>query len=160
MRLDFNKLLLVSCHFPPVGGIQVQRALSLARYLPLEGFSVHVLTATTPRVPTLDHALLDWIPPDVQVHRARTLEPPFFLRKKLWRQVGASVPKAGGGPQKPPPLLRRMVSAAVERALCPDPQVLWVPAAMLEGSATSFGESASGNILKADRSSVLGVPDR
>ena len=131
MNLDFNKLLLVSCHFPPAGGIQVQRALSLARYLPAEGFSVHVLTVRNPRVPTLDNALLDWVPPEVQVHRASTLEPPFFLRKKIWSRIDARACPVNDRPQQPPPLLRRMVSVAVERALCPDPQILWFPAALL-----------------------------
>ena len=40
-----HKVLLVSCYFPPAGGIQVQRALSIARYLPQHGFEVFVLTA-------------------------------------------------------------------------------------------------------------------
>lgn len=135
MRLNFDKLLLVACHFPPAGGIQVQRALSLARYLPDEGFRVDVLTVRTPRVPTLDAALLDWIPPEVQVHRAPTLEPPFFLRKKIWSRVGGRATDAGDCTKQRLPLLRRIMSLAIERAvehaLCPDPQVLWFPAALL-----------------------------
>jgi glycosyltransferase involved in cell wall biosynthesis len=173
MRLDFNKLLLVSCHFPPVGGIQVQRALSLARYLPSEGFSVHVLTVRTPRVPTLDAALLDWIPSEVQVHRARTLEPPFYLRKRIWSRIGASAPHAGDRPQKPPAFFRRMASAAVERALCPDPQILWVPAARLKArrlvrrqrignilvTAPPFSAFLIGNRLKQEFPSVRFITD-
>jgi hypothetical protein len=43
-----RKILIMSYLFPPVGGIGVQRALSLAKYLPPCGFEVHVLKANTP----------------------------------------------------------------------------------------------------------------
>src|SRR5206468_10667490 len=41
-----KKILIISYLFPPVGGIGVQRALSMAKYLPACGFQVHVLKAT------------------------------------------------------------------------------------------------------------------
>jgi glycosyltransferase involved in cell wall biosynthesis len=146
MCLDFNKLLLVSCHFPPTGGIQVQRALSLARYLPSEGFTVHVLTVRTPRVPTLDPALLDRVPAAVQVHRARTLEPPFYLRKRIWGRISARGNETDGGSRTRRPLPRRMISGVVERVLCPDPQILWVPAAALHARQIVRRERI-GNVL-------------
>ena len=45
-RFSNGKILLISYLFPPVGGIGVQRALSLAKYLPQSGFEVYVLKAT------------------------------------------------------------------------------------------------------------------
>ncbi|MFY0574619.1 hypothetical protein ACN28S_09885 [Cystobacter fuscus] len=38
-------VLLITFSFPPVGGVGVLRALSLAKYLPSEGIRVDVLTA-------------------------------------------------------------------------------------------------------------------
>ena len=40
-----RKILIVSYLFPPVGGIGVQRALSMAKYLPRCGYEVYVLKA-------------------------------------------------------------------------------------------------------------------
>src|ERR1017187_6858188 len=44
-RLTDKKILIISYLFPPMGGIGVQRALSLAKYLPYCGYEVHVLKA-------------------------------------------------------------------------------------------------------------------
>ena len=45
------KLLIINYLFPPAGGIAVQRALSLAKYLPQFGFEVHVLSAGNAAAP-------------------------------------------------------------------------------------------------------------
>ena len=71
-RLRKARLLIVSYWFPPAGGIPVQRALSLARYLPECGIEVHVLAPKNPPAPQYDTALLALIPPEVTVHRAFT----------------------------------------------------------------------------------------
>ncbi|MGD1094086.1 MAG: glycosyltransferase [Bryobacteraceae bacterium] len=132
-----DKLLLISCYFPPAGGIQVLRALSLAKYLPQNQFEVHVLTTRNPAVPTYDEALLDQIPSAVRIHRAWTLEPPFFLRKKLWSRIkgknartdssGTTNSAAGG--------LKYRLAARVTRLLSPDPQVLWRPFAFRKAAS-------------------------
>jgi glycosyltransferase involved in cell wall biosynthesis len=129
-----EKLLLISCYFPPVGGIQVQRALSLARYLPENGFEVHVLTVRNPAVPSLDPDLLKLVPEGVKVHRTWTLEPPFQLRKRLWSSI-KSKPKSSKPDGKGPlAKLKMMFSRMVARILCPDPQVLWFPFAYWKAS--------------------------
>jgi glycosyltransferase involved in cell wall biosynthesis len=127
-----DKLLLISCYFPPAGGIGVQRALSLARYLPESGFRVFVLTGSS-SVPSLDKGLMKLIPENVQVHRTWTLEPPFHLRKKLWSRVNS--PGAT-------PATRNSIAAAtkailtrkIKQLVCPDPQVLWYPFAIRRAS--------------------------
>src|ERR1035441_10585945 len=48
------RLLIVSYLFPPNGGIAVQRALSLAKYLPENGFEVHILKARNAASPADD----------------------------------------------------------------------------------------------------------
>src|ERR1700749_3362001 len=92
--MSADKILLISCYFPPTGGIQVLRTLSLAKYLPQNQFDVHVLTTRNPAVPTFDEALLEQVPSSVHIHRAWTLEPPFFLRKKLWAGIKGKGPRA------------------------------------------------------------------
>ena len=86
-----KKLLLISYVFPPAGGITVQRALSFAKYLPANGIETHVLTARNPASPTLDPGLMKHIPPEVRIHRAMTLEPSFYVRKKMWGLLSGGV---------------------------------------------------------------------
>jgi hypothetical protein len=57
------KLLIINYLFPPAGGIAVQRALSLAKYLPQFGFEVHVLSAGNAAAPLHDPQLLKHVPP-------------------------------------------------------------------------------------------------
>jgi glycosyltransferase involved in cell wall biosynthesis len=121
------KILLIAYWFPPAGGIAVQRALSLARYLPEHDCDVHVLTARNPPSPVLDPALLKRVPVDVTVHRAWTPMPGSQIRKRLWGWASrrrASSPY--GQPPNNPPRLSRLV----QRVLCPDPEVAWVPLAL------------------------------
>jgi glycosyltransferase involved in cell wall biosynthesis len=127
-----EKILLISCYFPPAGGINVQRILSLARYLPQNGFRVFVVSARS-SVPMMDSELVKLIPKDVEVHRTWTLEPPFRLRKKLWSRVESSGPSAtsrNGFVAK----VRGTVAQGVKRLVCPDPQVLWYSFAIRRAS--------------------------
>jgi glycosyltransferase involved in cell wall biosynthesis len=123
-----EKVLLISCYFPPAGGIGVQRAVSLARYLPENGIDVLVLTARA-SLPTMDADLLKLVPKEVQVHRTWTFEPPFRLRKKLWSRLNSESesPKASSG------LIfkfKKLLSRKIKRLTCPDPQALWYPFAI------------------------------
>src|SRR3954447_14676446 len=99
--LPNRRILLISYLFPPVGGIGVQRALSLAKYLPQSGFEVHVLKATNAGGPVYDPDLMRQIPPAVQVHEAFTPEIPFHIRQKVWARLtsgNAAATSAGGKP--------------------------------------------------------------
>src|SRR5712692_10380106 len=122
------RVLLVSYWFPPAGGIAVQRALSLARYLPQHGCQVHVLAPSNPPSPVLDPSLLAQVPSDVRIHRAWTPMPSAQLRKSLWslisRRTQSQQPgeTASKGPSR--------ISALTQRVFCPDPEVVWVPFAI------------------------------
>lgn len=122
-----TNVLLVAYWFPPAGGIAVQRALSLAQYLPREGFRLHVLTPRNPPAPALDPALLSRVPADVTVHRVWSPMPSSAFRKRLWRLVSRNhgTPSAsrahGSGPSG---------SGLIRKFLFPDPEVLWVPFAI------------------------------
>ncbi len=120
-----NRVLLVSYHFPPVGGAGVQRPTKFARYLPDFGWDVSVLQAANPSAPLLDRSLLAELPADLVVVTARTLEPSYAAK----RATGISAP-ASPAPSRPS-LLRRVASTLLQ----PDPQILWYPDAMRQGRA-------------------------
>jgi hypothetical protein len=128
-----SRILLIAYLFPPAGGVGVLRALSFAKYLPPFGHEVHVLSARNPSCPTFDPALLQGIPPQVQVHHAFTPELPFHIRQKLWKmispgrravQTGRRQTAGGGGGIK-----ARLVDQ-VKSFFSPDPEVVWVPFAL------------------------------
>lgn len=121
-----RRVLLVSYHFPPVGGAGVQRPAKFARYLPEFGWDVSVLQCSNPSVPLLDPSLLSDLPADLVTVKARTLEPG-YAAKSASGVSGASSP---GG-------MRTMIGGVIRRVatmvLQPDPQVLWLPAARRAG---------------------------
>lgn len=125
-----GKILLISYLFPPVGGIGVQRALSMAKYLPRCGYEIYVLKAGNAGGPVHDPALARQIPAEVSVYQAFTPEIPFAIRQKLWSRLagksGGAKPAAGASAGGWKRLLRR----AATRLLCPEPEILWVPFAL------------------------------
>ena len=117
-----GRVLLISYWFPPSGGTAVQRALSLAKYLPQNGFEVHVLTPANPPSPVPDPSLLEHVPTSVHVHRIWSPSPPADLRKRLWRLISAKQSRGRADSQR-----KSHVADLVRRILCPDPEVIWVP---------------------------------
>ncbi|SRR5579884_133322 len=127
-----SRLLLVSYLFPPLGGVGVQRALSLAKYLPQNGFEVHVLQARNAAGPVSDPALLQQIPPGVRIHQAFTPELPFHFRQALWRIFGGKSKPANATPAAKSRSFRltRIPVEIGRRVLCPEPEITWVPFAL------------------------------
>jgi glycosyltransferase involved in cell wall biosynthesis len=131
--VEKHRILIISYLFPPAGGIAVQRALSLAKYLPECGYDVHVLSASNAAVPVRDPDLLRQVPDGVTLHGAFTPEIPFGVRQRLWKRL------SGGGKADPGKAatavkrrwsVKRLLAEAVKRVLCPEPEVLWVPFAV------------------------------
>lgn len=79
--MTHRNLLLAAYHFPPHGGSGVQRALKLARYLPLAGWRAHVLTAGHDHYPVLDPSLCDEYNDASRVHRVLGWEPGAIARR-------------------------------------------------------------------------------
>lgn len=140
---SYPKVLIVAYWFPPAGGIAVQRALSLVKYLPACGFEVHVLAPKNPPAPVLDPALLRHIPAGVHVHRAVTPMPPSHWRARIWKLVSRSraapQPAAATGPAPEASVAggrswQSRVSDSVRGMLCPDPEVVWYPFALRKAS--------------------------
>lgn len=136
LEVSATKVLLISYLFPPVGGIGVQRALSLAKYLPQNGCEVHVLKATNAGGPVHDPDLVKQIPSAVTVHTAMTPELPFAIRQKLWSKLKGSPSKAAAGKSSTARGIpwKRMLSEMVKRILSPEPEILWKPFALREAS--------------------------
>jgi glycosyltransferase involved in cell wall biosynthesis len=128
-----SRLLLISYLFPPNGGIGVQRALSLAKYLPDSGFEIHVLKARNAAGPVEDAALLKQVPAEVRVHEAFTPELPFAFRQNLWKWLSRDkngVSATPGKPSKGTVWWKRAPIELGRRILCPEPEILWVPFAL------------------------------
>lgn len=106
----------------------MQRALSLAKYLPQCGYEVHILHATNAGGPVYDPALVRQIPACVKVHQAFTPEIPFALRQRLWSSLirgGAGHPAATTPSSRTS--LKALLAGTIKKVLCPEPEVLWVP---------------------------------
>jgi len=120
-------VLLVTYSFPPVGGVGVLRAASLARYLPAEGIRLDVLTTRNPSAVGADSTLLQEIPSEVKIHRTITFDLPFGLKKAIKKLIsGGHKPPTQDASKATlgrPHLLKRIL----QDALLPDPQVTWLP---------------------------------
>ncbi|HTE52957.1 MAG TPA: glycosyltransferase [Kofleriaceae bacterium] len=130
------RALLVSYVFPPVGGAGVGRTLKLAKYLPDHGVEPAVMTCANPSVPVFDESLLRDVRPEMEIVRARTLEPGYALKKATWERDEASGDGKGSGGKGRAVrgVSRRLVGLAgglARAALVPDPQILWQPHAQV-----------------------------
>jgi glycosyltransferase involved in cell wall biosynthesis len=144
-----RKALLISYRFPPQGGGGVQRTLKYTKYLREFGWEPVVHTALNPFWPVWDASLLRDIPNDVRVYKTRAFEfERFESRLQGWfgsrAQNGATAsPKiaaaAATSPAnaRPKPRGGSRLGAVRElvhkHLLIPDPQVAWVPGALLDG---------------------------
>ncbi len=105
-----RKILYISYHFPPLGGIASIRAQKNVVYLSKAGYDIHVLTVS----PALIHyqkdpGLLRGIPESINVHRS-------FCPDVNW------LFKALYGLKCP-----RLVTFLRQNLFIPDPEVLWLP---------------------------------
>ncbi|MCL4401888.1 MAG: glycosyltransferase [Acidobacteria bacterium] len=136
-----QKLLIIAYLFPPAGGIAVQRALSLAKYLPDLGYEVHVLKARS-MGPAPDPGLLKHVPPAITVHEAFAPEIPFRLRQRLW----STLSRGGKATRKRRFSPRAMAVRLAKRIFCPEPEILWTPFA-LRAARKIIREHAIGTVL-------------
>ena len=112
---DGKRLLVVQYTFPPLGGAGVQRVLKFVRYLVEFGWEVKVLTTASLDYTVHDHSLVDEVPADVEVIRAREWPIP-ALREALLN-----------------PLHRVKASGLLKYVGWPDERCGWLPFAAREG---------------------------
>jgi len=123
-----RRVLLIAYQFPPVGGAGVQRAAKFTKYLPEHGWDVSVLTVSNPSVPVVDRSLIEDIPPQTLIRRAKSWEPDYRLKQKLAPQT-----PAGTSSVRWTAKFKRALRNAATNLLQPDPQVLWAPQAIRQG---------------------------
>lgn len=159
-----KRVLVIAYQFPPVGGAGVQRVTKFVKYLPDCGWLPSVLTVSNPSVPVVDQSLVDEIPADTIIRRARTWEPGYRAKQAV--SAAAETGRGGGH------ILRSMASACVRTVanllLQPDPQVLWRPAARRAAlkllteiphqAILATGPPFSSFLLGADLSRRSGLP--
>lgn len=121
-----RRLLLISYHFPPVGGAGVQRPLKFVKYLRQYGWDVSVLMAANPSVPVFDESLCRDLPDDLVIEKARTWEPDYRTKQ----QMGQPSQAPRGVVAQLRGIARKTVKSAAKLVLQPDPQMLWVPNAL------------------------------
>jgi glycosyltransferase involved in cell wall biosynthesis len=123
-------VLVVSYTFPPTGGAGVQRVAKFVKFLPRFGVQPTVLTVANPSVPLADESLARDIPSEAKVIRARTLEPGYAVKASLGKGRGA---EQGGRIRRSGTILKGSLLGAAKAILQPDPQILWMPAALRVG---------------------------
>lgn len=121
-----KRLLLISYHFPPVGGAGVQRPLKFVKYLRQFGWDVSVLMAANPSVPVFDESLCRDLPQDLVIEKARTWEPDY----KLKQQIGKAENTHKTWLNRTTHYLKGLARSSVRICLQPDAQILWVPNAL------------------------------
>lgn len=128
------RVLLVSYHFPPVGGAGVQRPVKFVKYLRQFGWDVSVLMAANPSVPVLDYSLCEDIPKDVVIEQARTWEPGYNFKQQLATPTAIETDEEfPSSSQRWQQLGKTLLKKVAGFVLQPDPQVLWLPAAIKAG---------------------------
>ena len=138
------RAMIVACNFPPDASVGTMRTLRLVRHLTASGWRVHVVTVAPEGFrpgTVVDAALLDKVPADTSVVRARPLRPferlASALKRTRARAVSSGEPgnPPGGGRTTAPSTsrwsrARRTVSAALS---LPDREVGWLAPAVWNG---------------------------
>ena len=126
-----KRVIVIAYQYPPVGGAGVQRTTKFVKYLPSWGWQPSVLTVSNPSVPVLDKSLGDDLSADVLIRRAAHFEPGYAIKSKV--SAGGAINAAASDRKSRLAPLKGAARRLVSLALQPDPQVLWVPAAIREG---------------------------
>jgi glycosyltransferase involved in cell wall biosynthesis len=151
-----GRVLMIAYFFPPVGGLGAagsQRMSRLARYLPLHGWQVSVLTAREASYEpylTMDPSLLAKLPADITVSRTRViraLTPLLRLKGHLARAIRSqSAPSPGGVPSgatsggetgrdaRPRSRYKALKDAVTDLFEIPDEEIGWLLPAVIAGA--------------------------
>jgi glycosyltransferase involved in cell wall biosynthesis len=145
-----KSVLVVAYHFPPLGGMASLRMARFAKYLPCHGWQPTILTARHDPARPRDLSLSRELPQDLRVLRTRAVRRPGAA---IVRRCSRSYLKAGTSSSpavdcqagRSPRVVARRVIAVVkgrvkDAILFPDPQIGWVPFALLHGLQLLFSE--------------------
>jgi hypothetical protein len=127
-----KRVLVVAYVFPPSGGAGVQRITKFVRYLPELGWDCSVLTVANPSVPVQDSSLLEEIPEDIVIRRAKTLEPGYKFKNSV-SAATFSGNNRSSLKNAVKSVVKRAIRSAGNAVLHPDAQVLWYLDAVKQG---------------------------
>ena len=113
-----KKVLVVAYTLPPIGGAGVQRPTKFIKYLRRHGWEPVGLTVKNPSVPVYDDSLVNEIPEDVIIYKAKTFEPSYASKV-----TGSGDSSKGGFMAK----VKSAIKSMAYLVLIPDAQVLWWP---------------------------------
>jgi hypothetical protein len=179
-----RRLLMIAYHFPPVGGVGVERSLKHAAFLPEHGWQAAVVAPSHSAYRIVDPASVERLPPWLEVHRAPTLEPAHLRRaigSLVRRGRAADTGPTPSGPPTPTPArstqsltaalrgrANRAWATVVPRVFFPDDQLLWVPPVVVAGllahrraavdAVYSSSPPVSGHLAAAVLADLLDVP--
>ena len=94
-----HRVLMLTYHFPPMGGAGVQRSSKFVRYLPDFGYRPVVIAspgAATDRFTPHDAPLAQSLPPGTEVHRVPGPEPPISGGRRRRAERWAGLPSPFG----------------------------------------------------------------
>lgn len=128
-----RRLLYISYIFPPSGGVGAPRAANFAKYFPQYVERFCVLTVSNPATPLHDPTLLKKVAPETTVYRTYHPSVPYAFRDRIWKKLSPPRFRDTAEPAAPSlgrTLVRPFQWAArevIQRTLCPDAMVTWVP---------------------------------
>lgn len=124
-----KKVLIISYAFPPVGGAGVQRTLKFVKYLKDFNWEPYVLTVKNPSVPLKDEYLAKEIQQQ-NIYRAFSFEPDYRYKKGAWKKLEES---SNSKRSKLITKIKNIIRSLINLILLPDPQIAWIPAAVVKG---------------------------
>jgi glycosyltransferase involved in cell wall biosynthesis len=145
-------VLLVDYFFPPLGGPGVQRTLGYVRNLPRDRWNPVVLTVADGEHHIVDESLNEHVPVDVEVVRARSIEPIRFAKRTL-----AAMKRPGPAPQtasgQPFWQGSRRLRKAEYWLLFPDRRIGWLPSALSRGLA--LGRRRAVDVIYSSSTNIM-----
>ena len=148
-----RRVLVVAYYFPPLGGVGVQRTLKFIEHLPRAGWQPVVVAPRGATYRVMDPSAVERLPPELEVHRALSLEPAGvrgavrgvvrhaigpFRGRHAQDPVVAGPAASGGRDNRQPGGPRRWLNlawrAGVRTLFVPDEQMAWIPAAARVGA--------------------------
>lgn len=137
MTCQPKNVLVVAFHFPPIAAAGTHRTLNFVRQLVARGYRVGVVATGTYEGQLVDEALLDRVPPEVDVVRAGHVDP-FRILARLRPSGGGGRPSRGFMPvtgddaaPRVPTGGRMLLDWTSRVAALPDRYLSWVAAALL-----------------------------
>ncbi len=131
-----KRVLMISCHFPPVGGVSVMRLIKFAKFLPHNGWQPVVLTVKDCGHYYRDDEMAKRIPRDIEVYRTSHVDPVRFFKKfGMTRLVsekledGTQLPEMGAKGKG----IRDLLKKVAANLLIPDGHIGWLPFAVSKG---------------------------